>query len=148
MVIKSVLFAAALVAGSTAATQPAEGGRKFTTELTGEAEVNAQGEPNKGDLDGTGTASVTINPGQQRVCWDIKVADISLPLRGHIHRAPAGQNGPIVVTFFEADAVDLSGCTDTTRDLALEIIKSPQSFYVNVHNAEFPAGALRGQLSK
>jgi hypothetical protein len=32
--------------------------------------------------------------------------------------------------------------------LAKNILKNPSFHYVNVHNAEFPNGALRGQLSK
>jgi hypothetical protein len=32
--------------------------------------------------------------------------------------------------------------------LAKDILKDPADYYVNVHNAEYPAGALRGQLSK
>ena len=146
--ILSLLVASAAFTGVATAQPAAEGGRKFTTELTGEAEVNAAGVPNQGDLDGTGTASVTINPGQGRICYEISVANISAPTRGHIHRAPAGSNGGIVVPFFETGAVDLEDCVDVTRDLALEIIKSPESFYVNVHNADFPGGALRGQLAK
>ena len=130
------------------AQDPSEGGRRFTTELTGEAEVSNAGVPNRGDLDGTGTASIAINPGQERVCFDIEVANIVAPARGHIHRAPAGANGPIVVGFFEVDSVLLNNCVDTTRALAKEIIQNPERFYDNVHNAEFPGGALRGQLSK
>ena len=139
---------AALLSAAANAQPAAEGGRKFSVELTGEAEVNAAGVPNQGDLDGTGSASVTINPGQERLCYAIDVAGIAAPTRGHIHRAPAGANGPIVVTFFEAAAVDLEACVPITRQLALDIIRDPDSFYVNVHNADFPAGALRGQLSK
>ncbi|NUT00308.1 MAG: CHRD domain-containing protein [Sphingomonas sp.] len=139
-----------LLATSALAQPVAEGGRKFSTELTGEAEVNAAGVPNKGDLDGTGSASITVNVGQQRVCWDIDVAGVAPITRGHIHKAPATTTGAIVVGFFEANAVDLNGCTTTPIDRALlrDIIQNPQDYYVNVHNADFPAGALRGQLSK
>ena len=42
-------------------TIAADSGRQFTTTLTGEAEVNAQGVPNQGDLDGSGTATITLN---------------------------------------------------------------------------------------
>ena len=31
--------------------------------------------------------------------------------------------------------------------LAQEILSSPEDYYVNVHNAEYPGGALRGQLA-
>src|SRR5688500_18877862 len=124
------LMLTGFLATTTAAQDPSEGGRRFTTELTGEAEVNAAGVPNRGDLDGTGTATIAINPGQERVCFDVEVADIVAPARGHIHRAPAGRNGPIVVTFFEVDSVLLNHCVDTTRALAMEIIKNPQEFYV------------------
>jgi hypothetical protein len=118
------------------------GGRPFTVDLTGEAEVNALGEPNQGDLDGSGTASLTINPGTGEVCWTIEVADVAPILAAHIHKAPSTAPGPIVV-HLDPD----TGCTAIDRDLALAIITDPSSYYVNVHNADFPAGALRGQLA-
>lgn len=138
-----------LLATAAAAQSVLEGGRFFYTELTGEAEVNAQGVPNQGDLDGTGFARVVVNPGQQRVCWHIEVQHIATPTRGHIHRAPAGVNGPIVVTFFEGTP-DLHNCTKTPLDphLLNAIVEHPENYYVNIHNAEFPGGALRGQLPK
>lgn len=152
MLPKTILVGLIPLLATAVAAQPvSQGGRKFSTELTGEAEVNAAGEPNKGDLDGTGSADITVNVGQQRVCWDIDVADIAPPTRSHIHRAPAGTNGGIVVSFFEtAETADLNGCTTAPVDRALlrDILQNPQNFYVNVHNADFPGGALRGQLAK
>jgi hypothetical protein len=118
------------------------GGRPFTVDLTGEAEVNALGEPNQGDLDGSGTASLTINPGTGEVCWTIEVADVAPILAAHIHKAPSTAPGPIVV-HLDPD----TGCTVIDRDLALAILTDPSSYYVNVHNADHTAGALRGQLA-
>lgn len=147
----AVLLASIPLVATAAIAQPvSEGGRKFSTELTGEAEVTAAGVPNQGDLDGTGTASITVNVGQRRVCWDIDVANIAPPTRGHIHKGAPTTTGGIVVGFFEAGSVDLNGCTTAPvdRELLRDIIQNPQDYYVNVHNADFPAGALRGQLSK
>jgi len=32
--------------------------------------------------------------------------------------------------------------------VAKNILQHPEQYYVNVHNAEWPGGAVRGQLSK
>ena len=50
---------------------PASGapdGVPFTVELTGEAEVTSAGVPNQGDPDGSGTTTLTVNPGREEVC--------------------------------------------------------------------------------
>jgi hypothetical protein len=119
------------------------GGRSFTVDLTGEAEVNAQGVPNQGDLDGSGTATLTINPGLSQVCWTIEVAGVEEITAAHIHIAPPTAPGPVVVPLEPYTG----GCTDVSLELAVAIITDPGSYYVNVHNAPYPAGALRGQLS-
>lgn len=137
------ITAAALV---TLALAPgaAAGGRPFTTELTGEAEVTAGGVPDQGDLDGVGTAVLTVNPGRGEVCWSIEVSGVDPIAAAHIHVAPATTNGPVVVPLSPYEG----GCTTVDRDLALAIIQDPSAYYVNVHNATFPAGALRGQLDR
>ena len=117
-------------------------GRVFTVDLTGAAEVNAQGVPNQGDPDGSGTATLSINPGTGEVCWTIEVAGVEELTAAHIHVAPSTLPGPVVVPLNTT-----SGCGDIERELALDIITDPSSYYVNVHNEDFPAGALRGQLS-
>jgi len=128
----------------------ANGGRTFTTTLTGAAEVNAEGVPNQGDPDGSGTATITLNYGQGTICWEIQVTGITLPATAaHIHEAPLTAPGPVVVPLSAPDESGFaSGCTSVDREEIKEILQHPEDYYVNVHNADYPAGALRGQLSK
>ena len=147
----TVLYIALIVLTVLAlASIAADGGRKFTTTLTGEAEVNTAGEFNQGDLDGIGTATITLNYGQGTVCWEIQVSGITLPASAaHIHEAPVTAPGPVVVPLSAPNADGVaSGCTSVDREEIKEIIQHPEEYYVNVHNADYPGGALRGQLSK
>jgi CHRD domain-containing protein len=120
------------------------GGRPFSTELTGAAEV-----PVPGDPDGRGTATITVNPGQEEVCWAIEAEEIDLPATGaHIHEGAVGEFGDVVVPLTPPDATGVSsGCAEVSREVALDILKNPEDYYVNVHTTLFPAGAIRGQLS-
>jgi hypothetical protein len=138
-----VSFVGLAVVLALASPASAAGGRPFTTTLTGAAEVNAQGVPNQGDPDGSGTATLRINPGMGEVCWSITVSGVDPILAAHIHIAPVTSPGPIVVPL----SPYTGGCTTVDRDLARAILIDPSGYYVNVHNATYPAGALRGQLS-
>jgi len=126
-----------------------QGGRPLTASLSGANEVSSTGMLGVGDPDGSGIARVTVNPGKNLVCWDITVANIDRPLTGgHIHEAAAGSNGPIVVDFF-GGTERLEGCTTPKGGTtAREILNDPSGYYVNIHNTQFPGGAIRGQLSK
>ncbi len=119
-----------------------QGGRQLTTTLTGEQEV-----PVLGDPDGIGFATVTVNPGQGVLCYELSVSGIAPATAAHIHEAPVGVAGPVVVGLQAPTDGSSSGCIDVGRDLAKEILQDPADYYVNVHNAEFRGGALRGQLS-
>jgi len=141
--VLSVLVASAgLVLASAPPAVAGYGGRPFTVPLTGAAEVTAQGVPNQGDPDGLGKARLWINPGKSRVCWSIQVANVEPITAAHIHVAPATTTGPVVVPLNPYTG----GCISVTRELAKALIKDPDSYYVNVHNATYPGGALRGQL--
>ena len=130
----------ALIATSAIA---ADGGRKLQTNLTGAAEA-----PNPGDPDGRGMATVTVNAGKRQVCYTLSVRNIDPATAAHIHEAPAGVAGPVKVTLRAPTTGRSSGCVTVTRALALDILKDPADYYVNVHNAAFPTGAVRGQLAK
>ena len=120
-----------------------QGGRLLTTTLTGAEEV-----PGPGDPDGTGFAAVTVNPGQGVLCYELSVSGIAQATAAHIHEAPVGVAGPVVKELLPPTDGSSGGCIDVGRVLAKEILQDPADYYVNVHNAEFPGGALRGQLSK
>jgi hypothetical protein len=142
------LTASAALVGAALAQSVAEGGTKFATTMTGANECNAAGTCNLGDPDGTGRASITVNPGQSRICYELTVSNIDTPTAAHIHSAPTGIAGPVIVPLSAPSGGTSSGCVDVNRDLVDAIRKAPQGYYVNVHTAAFPAGAIRGQLSK
>ena len=105
--------------------------------------------PNPGDPDGTGTSMVTLKAAGGQVCWDTRVANITLPAAAsHIHRGARGVAGPVVVPLTPPGADGrASGCAAVEAGLLNEIAQNPAGFYVNVHTSDFPAGAVRGQLA-
>lgn len=88
----------------------------------------------------------------------------------HIHKGTEGQNGPVVANLawpqdgdaadclvageVTPNAVDPSAAVpkltppvgQTERELIADILANPEAYYFNVHNAEYPNGAIRGQL--
>ena len=143
--MRLIFASAAIAAGLTlaAGATAQEGGRPFTVSMTGAAE-----RPGPGDTDGAGTAEIRVNAGQNQVCYTITVSNIDAATMAHIHRGGVDVAGPVVVNFQAPTGGSSNGCVEVTRDLAQEIIRTPASFYVNVHNAAFPAGAVRGQLGR
>jgi hypothetical protein len=130
------------------------GGRPLSTPLFGSEERTATG-AQAGDPDGVGNAVLTLNTGQEEVCWELSWENLQAPVtRAHIHEAPAGSNGGIVVSLFEAQSYpgtgSATGCDigDATKDEIQRITKNPAAFYVNIHNGEHPGGAIRGQIEK
>ncbi len=136
---KLTMLAVVLAMAVFGAIPALAGGRPLTADLTGAAEV-----PGPGDPDGSGFATVTLNQGLGEVCWDITWEDIADPFAAHIHFGAAGVAGGVAVALSPG-----SGCVDgVDKDLIKAIRQNPGDYYVNVHNADFPPGAIRGQLSK
>jgi hypothetical protein len=73
--------------------------------------------PEPGDSNGEGQAWIILLPEQGQVCFTLTV-----------------------------ERVASGGCVGADRQLIRAILQHPSAYYVNVHNAPFPAGALRGQL--
>ena len=146
----ALVSAAALIGVSAApALAHSTSGRSLKATMSGANEVSATGQKGVGDPDGTGTARISINSGQNRLCFTLRVKNIDTAVAAHIHEAKAGVAGPIVVSLKAPDANGLArGCVKVKRAELKDIRRNPKMYYVNVHNAAFPGGAVRGQLQK
>lgn len=111
---------------------------KLRATLTGANEV-----PTAGDPDGRGKAKITIRG--TRLCYKIALKRIDTTTMGHIHEGDAGTAGPVVVPLYMGQQ-RRKGCVTIKASLGKAILADPSGYYVNVHNATYPAGAARGQL--
>src|SRR5688572_20953096 len=111
--------------------------QSFTAQLTGASEIPPA------DPDGSGFAVVTING--TTVNYTVFHQGIGTPTLAHIHRGAAAVVGSPVIDFNVNTLVN-GTVSDVSQSLIDEIRANPAGFYVNVHNAEFPTGAIRGQL--
>jgi hypothetical protein len=111
--------------------------------LTGAAEV-----PGPGDTNGSGTVQVTLNADKNEVCYDLAVAKIDEATAAHIHEGAADKEGPVKVSLDTPKGGSAKGCKTVDAAVVHEMMANPANYYVNVHNAAHPKGALRGQLSK
>ena len=134
------------VAGATvaiAAAAPATAGPTtvLRTALTGEAEV-----PGPGDPDGKGNGVVRVDRSSGQICVVITTHGTEPLLAGHIHeKAEGSQLGGIAVTLTKVSDTRFKGCT-VDQEVAAGLLSMPSDYYLNVHNADYPAGALRGDL--
>lgn len=122
------------------------GGRPYLNQMTQEVTTTPV---YSGDPDGTGTALITLNRGLNTICWEMRVANITLPATAsHIHKAAVGVRGPIVISLSPPDATGYAtGCrSDIDGDLLRDILQNPGSYYVNVHTSDYPASAIRAQM--
>jgi hypothetical protein len=136
--VLTLAFAGVALAGT--------GGRPLATPMTGAEEA-----PGPGDPDATGQADFQLNQGQGRICFDLSWENIDgTVVAAHIHLAPVGEPGDIVVPLFEGmfgGTDSVSDCVDVDPSLVKDIRKNPSAYYVNVHSMPmFGAGAIRGQL--
>jgi hypothetical protein len=67
----------------------------------------------------------------------------------HIHRGSSKVAGPVIQPLDQPATGDpgaSSACVQISRSLARGLRRNPGRFYVNVHTADLPNGAVRGQL--
>ena len=138
--VASMLLSVA-IAGSVMA-----GDRSFGATLTPGAE------PDGGDANpaATGTFEMTVDYGHRELCYTLTWANLSAAATAaHIHVAPLGVAGPVVVplTVTSATTGSTTSCVTVEQPLLHAIVKDPGAYYINVHTSVNQPGAVRGQLS-
>jgi hypothetical protein len=123
------------------------GGKALVAKLAGASEVPAANAADRG------SAVIRLNAKTLKVCWSFSSLKLTAkpglgktPLAAHIHVGAAGATGAVVVPLGASYA--RSGCTASTKPVIDAILANPKGYYVNVHNASYPDGAVRGQLKK
>lgn len=127
-----------------------------STTLDGRNEVDDMSDRRiVGDKNGTGSAVVFgIDGDPNTLCYSLIVSKIRPAAAAHIHEGQPGENGPVVANLAApADGTAGDCLTDGEEGkfaegtTAAEILANPEDYYVNVHNEQFPGGAIRGQLA-
>lgn len=139
----------------------AEASGQFIAHLTGDEEVPPV------DNQAQGQATFRLSADGSEIRYRLIVANIEDVMMAHIHRAPAGENGPVVVWLYpdapppqlidgrfngvlatgvitEEDLTGPLGEDGTMEDL-VELMRSGEA-YVNVHTTANPGGEVRGQI--
>ena len=109
-----------------------------SSKLSGKTEVP------KGDPNGTGIVVLHLNATRRTACWFKGIKNIGTPQVAHIHKGARGVAGPVVVPL--GGAYKAKGCAKAATKLIAAIEQHPNRYYVNIHNAKYPGGAIRGQL--
>lgn len=159
----SVAFAAGALLGPLNLANAGHSNAVLETSLDGRSEVATAATNNRivGDPNGRGefyAFGIDADPGQTTLCYVLTVQGIEPATAAHIHEGAAGANGPVVANLgapADGNAADCltegevgPGTTPKfpTGERVADILANPQNYYVNVHNAEYPGGAIRGQL--
>ena len=147
-VLLGAVATAALVLGvaTQVVAQGGGGGNKaFFAVMTGAKEVRA-GE-SAGDTNGRGSFSAILDG--RTLCYGIQVKNIANPVQAHIHTGGPEDRGAVVVPLKQPGKGDPGAsaqCVRVSRSRAASLSANPGGFYVNVHTAGLPNGAVRGQL--
>jgi hypothetical protein len=112
----------------------------FTASMTGAQEVPPTGSA------GTGTATVTLYPGNW-ITWSVTYRGLSGPaVAAHFHGpAGPGSNAPPVIRLGPDLASPITGSAEVTDNQIADL--KAGNWYVNIHTAANPNGEIRGQVT-
>lgn len=131
--------------------------------LDGSAEVPTSGDLSEmaGDTTGMGEVYVFgVDGDPTTLCYVLEVSGIQqVPvgagMAAHIHEGARDENGPVVAALAGPEDGNAGDCLTEGEEgkfptgemgIVQRILNNPDAFYVNVHNPQFPNGAIRGQL--
>ena len=140
----TLLLGAAVVAASITIPALADSADRvaLTARMTAEEEVATPGPPGA-----KGTALLDIDEDASQLCYQLSYSGITKPNAGKVHRGAKGAAGPPVLDLDVAKNGD-KACTQANRETLHDIVSDPPSHYVNLYTADFPDGAIRGQLTR
>ncbi|MFJ2770617.1 CHRD domain-containing protein [Streptomyces sp. NPDC087300] len=151
----TVAVAAALLTASLAGAPPVLAGEKpgpavsLIARLSGDQGLPGKGGTAPGDKDGKAVALIKVKG--DRVTFALSWNGIERPVKAHLHQGQVGASGPVRARLFgtrmPATVRSAAGQTSVTGgEVAEKLRTDPGGFYVDLHSAEFPGGAVRGQL--
>ncbi|WP_124439966.1 CHRD domain-containing protein [Streptomyces sp. NL15-2K] len=152
VVLTTVGGIAATTIPASAATATEDTGTLLAASLRGANEVPVEGGPAAGDRDGVALQFVKVDGDKVSVAVDWRGTD--KPTALHIHQGAKGANGGVKIDFTKlfgsrGKGHSVTGTVKVKDTALLDALKTdPGSFYANLHTAEFPGGAVRGQLHK
>jgi hypothetical protein len=142
--------------GQQPAAEQEQQDQEFTANLTGDSEVPPV------TTNATGSADFELNDDGDEMSFDLEVEDLEGVIFAHIHQGSESENGPIVVTLFNAsEPTDEIDGTLESGDFTAEDFEGPLQgqnmtnlvdtidqgqAYVNVHTEANPPGELRGTV--
>jgi hypothetical protein len=139
--LSGLLLSTAACSKSDNDNPPVDNTVRFSGTLSGANEVPANAST------ATGTISGSFNPGSKILTVSVNYAGIT-PVAGHIHKAAAGANGPVIFNFGVIIASTTFNFATTALDATQEADLRANQYYVNLHTAAFPGGEIRAQLIK
>ena len=136
--MKNRMFAGATAGALLLAALATAYAKDVAVSLTGDQEVPAVTSAAKG------TGKITIGD-DKSVSGSVKTTGIT-GVAAHIHEAPAGKNGPPVITLEKkGDGEWAVPAGSKLTDAQYESFKAG-NLYVNIHSAEHKGGEIRTQL--
>ena len=143
--VNSRIHAALLLSGALTVNLAAPLTAANAEQVTLTATLTGANEPAGGDPKGSGTFEVKIDPEAGDFCYTLTAIGIAKATMAHVHSGAVGVDGP-AVTSIDVTGAGSDECIALSPDVLKPIIAAPANYYVNVHNATYPAGAIRGQL--